>query len=298
MQRWRQDARVAGRIASEHPELWIPGALAWIVVSGWVPFVLAVAELPAEGDLIVFGAGVATSGAWPWNAIALGIAILAAALAAFALAALGQVLLLRDLRALAGVRSGRPAAETARVLGAALVGALPVAVAGAALAIALVGVAPDEAQSPDIGGNVALRIALRVAPLLAIGLIALVAGLAFSAAAGRRVTGPRAVPVRRAMPDALRDIGSRPGHVVALVIATLAATVAYAIVAWMLLRVLWAPIGAHLAAGQGMDAGAVLLLLGFVAAWLCLVLGGGALHAWASAWWTLGLADLQPTTSD
>ena len=31
----------------------------------------------------------------------------------------------------------------------------------------------------------------------------------------------------------------------------------------------------------------LLLLVGFVAIWLCLLLGAGALHAWASAWWSL-----------
>jgi hypothetical protein len=49
--------------------------------------------------------------------------------------------------------------------------------------------------------------------------------------------------------------------------------------------VLWAPIGVRLE-GEGIGLAAMLLLVGFVAIWLCLVLGGGALHAWGSAAWT------------
>jgi hypothetical protein len=52
-----------------------------------------------------------------------------------------------------------------------------------------------------------------------------------------------------------------------------------------LLGVLWHPIGIRLS-GEGIDAAIVPLLVGFVAIWLCLVLGGGALHAWASVTWT------------
>jgi hypothetical protein len=53
----------------------------------------------------------------------------------------------------------------------------------------------------------------------------------------------------------------------------------------ILLRVLWAPIDARLA-DDGFGFAAVLLLVGFVAIWLCLVLAGGALHAWGSVSWT------------
>jgi hypothetical protein len=65
----------------------------------------------------------------------------------------------------------------------------------------------------------------------------------------------------------------------------LIARVAYLAVAAIGLRVLWAPIGLRLEAG-GMDPAVGLLLVGFVAIWLCLVLGGGALHAWGSTSWT------------
>jgi len=57
-----------------------------------------------------------------------------------------------------------------------------------------------------------------------------------------------------------------------------------------LLRVLWAPISVELAAGQLVSPQALLLLVGFVAIWLALVLVFGALHAWVSTLWSLELA--------
>jgi hypothetical protein len=51
------------------------------------------------------------------------------------------------------------------------------------------------------------------------------------------------------------------------------------------MRVLWAPIESRLAL-NGIDAAGMLLLVGFVAIWLCVVLAGGALHAWGSVSWT------------
>ena len=62
----------------------------------------------------------------------------------------------------------------------------------------------------------------------------------------------------------------------------------------LLLGVLWAPIGAQLAVGGGFDIATGLLLLGFVAIWLCLVFAGGALHAWSAATWSRLLATDAP----
>ena len=59
--------------------------------------------------------------------------------------------------------------------------------------------------------------------------------------------------------------------------------------ATVLLHVLWAPIQVELAGGQLVSPQALLLLVGFVAVWLALVLAFGALHAWVSGWWSLEL---------
>jgi hypothetical protein len=76
--------------------------------------------------------------------------------------------------------------------------------------------------------------------------------------------------------------------------AVIGMRIAYVLLAAVLLRVLWAPIGERLS-GAGIDAAVGLLLVGFVAIWLCLVLGGGALHAWGSASWS---RVLDPRASD
>ena len=79
---------------------------------------------------------------------------------------------------------------------------------------------------------------------------------------------------------------ARPGIAAPVQAAVLfAAKMVYLVVAAMLLRVLWDPIGARLAS-DGMGPSSLLLLVGFVAIWLCLVLGGGALHAWGSVSWS------------
>ena len=64
-------------------------------------------------------------------------------------------------------------------------------------------------------------------------------------------------------------------------------TFAYLVIATILMRVLWAPIAELIEGGAAIDLATILLLVGFVAIWLCLVLGGGAVHAWGSMTATL-----------
>jgi hypothetical protein len=63
-----------------------------------------------------------------------------------------------------------------------------------------------------------------------------------------------------------------------------------------LLGVLWEPIGVGLRDGRLASPDTLLLLLGFVAIWLGLLLAAGALHAAASAWWTLELRETGGST--
>ena len=55
----------------------------------------------------------------------------------------------------------------------------------------------------------------------------------------------------------------------------------------VLLRLLWEPIESLLVGATAIDPATVLLLVGFVAIWLCLILAGGAVQAWASAGWSI-----------
>ena len=62
---------------------------------------------------------------------------------------------------------------------------------------------------------------------------------------------------------------------------------AWLVLTWGLLRILWIPIGRQAESGALLAPASVALLVGFVAIWLCLVAGAGVLHAWSSTWWSL-----------
>ena len=264
MRRWLSAASAAAREVADRPALWLPGALAWSVGFGWLALVAGVVRLPSVAELTFLGADVATSGLWPWNLV-IGFALLAVIVAAaFALAALAEASLLRGPRLRMGDIGG--------VLAISLACAIPVAAVLLAVGAALPLVAQGEFNAPDRTTDPLVRTLLRVAPLLGAVLAAAVAGSAVHAAA-----------VRAAMRGSSAGVALRRAPELVL------ARVAYLVLAAILLRVLWDPIGIRLG-GDGFDLATVLLLVGFVAIWLCLVLAGGALHAWGSVTWTRLLA--------
>ena len=195
------------------------------------------------------------------------------------------------LRAAGHTASGRSLSRDTEVAFSVLLAAsLPAVAALAALATASAVVAPAEFGAPDLGGPLILRIASHLVPLLVLLGALILVGQATGAAALRRAVGPGALPIGAALRAGLRDLLSHPFRRIGLALgATLADLLALAL-AWALLRVLWAPISVELAAGQLVSAQALLLLVGFVAIWLALVLAFGALHAWVSTLWSLELA--------
>jgi hypothetical protein len=54
-----------------------------------------------------------------------------------------------------------------------------------------------------------------------------------------------------------------------------------------LLSLLWTPVGAALQTGRLATPETLLLLVGFVAIWLGLLLAAGAVHVAVSAWWAI-----------
>jgi hypothetical protein len=279
-------AITAARVASERTELWLPGALSWLAFLGWLPFAATVPGPPDEAQVTFFGAGLVVSGAWPYNAVLLALGAICVVLAAFGVAALGEAALRSELVA-GGRRGWWPLAR--RLLAIRLVAAGPGALGALALLLAIVAVAPGEFSSPDIGGIVAARIATRVAPLIVFALVLLLGSQAWAAAAERAANGGATL---ESLADGIRRLRARPLVAGVVVTTTFVVRSIYLAGAGLLLAVLWSPIGAVLATGGGFDAGTALLLVGFVAVWLCLVLGGGAMQAWASAWWTLELASV------
>jgi hypothetical protein len=285
MHRWWSASRSAAGVVADRPVLWLPGALAWVVGIGWLALIIGVGRAPTTAGLTFLGAGIFASGAWPWNAVAIGLAALIVTLVAIGLAAIAEAALLR----------GRQATPTdvRRLFVLGVICAVP-AVAGVLLTVAAaVMVARVEFNAPRETLDPVARTALRAAPVLLATIVAAGAASAVNAAAARHAVGGAAVgeSLRRGLRD-LRIAGA-----VAFVQASvlLLVRVAYVALAAVLLRVLWAPIGERVGLA-GIDPAVALLLVGFVAIWLCLVLGGGALCAWSSLTWTrvLGVPDRLP----
>ncbi len=278
MRRWMGAAATALRVVSDRPALWVPGALAWTVTVGWIPIVAGVARPPTVAELTFLGARIFTSGAWPWNALGIGIMLLGILGLAFVLVASAEASLLR------AIGSGQRRPHALQLVAISVVTAGP-ALAGLLLAAtAIVVVAPAEFNSPAPGGPI-LRTLAVIGPFLVAAAVVAAIGAAVHAAAARLVGVARrdSLAALRDAPGALAAAGvPAAAQVVALVVTR----VVFVVLAAVLARVLWAPIGSRLDAA-GFDVATGLLLVGFVAIWLCIVLAGGALHAWGSTTWTL-----------
>lgn len=289
MHRWWIASRSAAGTVADRPVLWLPGALAWVVGIGWLALIIGVARPPTTAGLTFLGAGIFASGAWPWNAVAIGLAVLIVTLIAIGLAAVAEAALLRG-------RQATPA-DVRRLFVVGLICAAPVAAGVLLTAAAAVMVARVEFNAPREMLDPVARTALRAAPVLLATIVAWQAASAVNAAAARHAVA--GAPVDASLGRGLRDLRVAGAVAFAHASVLLLARVAYLALAAVLLRVLWAPIGQRVELA-GIDPGVALLLVGFVAIWLCLVLGGGALCAWSSLTWTrvLGVPDRlpEPTT--
>ena len=288
--RWAPLLLAAAQVAADHAELWPPAALAALSAIGWLPFVLAVAPLPSEGDLAFVASSIVLSPSFPLNVALPATALLGLALSASVLSATGEVVLLRAIDRLRGIApiSRSIDEEAARAWLIRIVASLPALAAAVALLVGVVGVAPGEYQSPDLGqGPFLARLARDVWPLLVLEVAAILVGQAFAAGAVRASVGPQRISIGRALSEGLRGLRRRPLRRIAIAVGTDAALGAWLVVSWALLRVLWTPIGRQAEDGALLTPVSAALLVGFVAIWLCLVAGGGVLHAWSSTWWSL-----------
>jgi len=284
MRRWLDAASSALAHVSDRPTLWVPGALAWVASVGWIPFLIAVVRAPTQSELTYFGAGMQTSGLWPLNLVLIAAGVVAVVTLGVGLVAIGN----SALDALLRDRPFDPA-DAGRRMVTSLIGVLPVAVVVFVLLVATIAVAPAEFNRPQADHGPVVRTLGRLLPLLVLGAVVVVSSAALTGLAGRAASEAGSVAGGLArLPAMLRRAGSA-GAIHAAVTAVVG--VAFLVLSGILVHVLWAPIGAGLLAGGAIDAGGVLLLVGFVAIWLCLVLAGGALHAWESSTWS---ALLQP----
>ena len=287
---WLRNASVAARLTANRGDLWLPGALGALTYLAWLPLVITVAAAPRTSDLAFLGAGLVSSELFPLNVLLIAVLLALGVLIACLIAALAEVSLLRAVGVGTPERSMGRDMEVA--LSVMLVALLPSVAVGAALISGVAAVAPAEFGAPDLGVSLPLRIALRLMPLLAAFAILAWLGQAFGAIAVRRAVGPDALPVGRAMKGALRDLVHQPVRRLGLALTSFLADLLAVALALALLRILWAPIGAELGGGQLISPSALLLLVGFVAIWLAVVMAFGALHVWFSTWWSLEVGAL------
>ena len=281
MRAWLANARQALELAADRADLWPAGTLAWLAFLGWLPLVVTFAP-PSSDGVERFGLSLYVSSAFPWNLVALAAAFVLAFAVLCLLAAACEVALGRQASGDAG-----PGIERAslRAFAIVLLCSLPV-VAAAGLALGgAVTVAPGEYLSGDIGTPILLRILARVAPQLAVLLVAMALMQTLAALALRA----RARDALRALGAGARELLRHPVRSVATGLSVLVADAVVLVLQVALLRVLWAPIATALGDGRLASPDTVLLLLGFVAIWLGLLLAAGALHVAASTWWALEL---------
>lgn len=285
---WLRGAGRAADLVGDRAELWLPGAVAAFAYLGWLPLVLAVAPLPHTSDLIFLGTRLASSAIFPLNVVLIAAAVAVVILLACGAAALGEAAVERGL---ADEPPREPLRDdTASIYVIVLVVAMPVAIALVALAIGLVGIAPDEVTTPDIGGSLVARVLLALSPYVVALAVVLLFAQALGAAAMRRATGLRRLRLGAALAAGMGDLLRRPARRVGIALMTMVVDLLEVGLAVILLRTLWTPIGVDLAAGRLENPTTVILLVAFVTIWLVTVLAGGALHAWGTAWWSLELA--------
>jgi hypothetical protein len=288
MRAWLHRGASAVQLAGDRADLWPAGALAWLAYLGWLPLILVVAD-PDPNGLAAFGVAIYTSGAFPANVIVLALGVVAGFTILCLLAAIGEVAL---QRAAVPMQNGRPAfvRATLTAFSVILVSALPAAVALGLLLRRLMAVAPEEFQSPEISTPVLVRLALDLLPYLLALLPVLLLVQAFGAVALRRAMAEPSVALTSILPATAGDLLRRPWNRLALAAGALLLDLLTMVVSFGLLRVLWAPIGVALEGGRLASPDTLLLLVGFIAIWLTLLLAAGAVHVAISAWWAIELA--------
>jgi hypothetical protein len=282
---WLRRGAAAASLAGERSDLWPAASLAWLAYLGWLPLLLVVAP-PRVQDVVDLAVGLASSGSFPLNVAALSVAAVTGFMLLCLLAALGEVAVLRSLPAgPAGTESDAPEQATLLALAVVLLAALPVLAAAAWLALSAADVAPAVYGEPGTAATVPARLAARLIPqLVALGVVAFAAQVIGGLALRHVVLEPGSGPAS-AIAGAFRRVARRPLRWLGVAAAAWVKDALLLLVMLALLQVLWAPIGASLGPGLLGSPQAIVLLVGFVAIWLSLLLAGGALHAFISAWW-------------
>jgi hypothetical protein len=285
---WLRRGLAAAQLAGDRSDLWPAGSLAWLAYLGWLPLLVVLAR-PDPNGLAFLGVSIYTSSAFPWNVVALAAASAAIFVLLCVIAAAAEVALLRS----AGGDDPHPTPYGRAVMTAftvILVSTLPAVGAGVLVLLGVMAIAPAEFQSPEIGTPVLLRLAGPLLPYLVVMVLALLVGQLFGGLALRAAQAAPQKPVTAAFVTAARALVRRPWASLGVAGGGLLLDALNLVFTFALLRVLWAPIAAALSDGRVANPSTLLLLLGFVAIWLALLLVAGALHVVVSAWWAMELA--------
>jgi hypothetical protein len=279
-------------MAGERSELWPSGALAWTAYLGWLPLVLAVAP-PDVADVAGLAVQLYSSGSYPANVVALAAMTVGVVMLMALLAVAAEVAVTRAIRARLRIAAARTPADPAMsASGATLAGlsvvllaATPVLVAAAWLALRLVEIGPSVYSAPGGEATVVPRLAMAALPQLVVVAAATMLGQAVGGTLLRRALSAPPERLGAALHEGLTDLRLSPARFVGIAAAGWLKDGLLLLGSWALLRTLWAPIGESLGPGLLTSPQLLLLLVGFVAIWLILLLCGGALHAFISAWW-------------
>lgn len=285
MTAWLRRGAAAAALIGERSDLWPAGALAAMAYLGWLPLLLAVAP-PRVPDLVDLGRRLITSGSYPANVVALAVALTAGFLLLCLIAALAEVALRRALRPARG-DGPDPGRSTLTAMAVMLLACVPVLLAAAWLTVQAIGNAPAVYMAPGGEASVITRLAATVVPQIgAVGAAALI-GQAAGGLVLRHALRAGDGRIGSAIRAAGRDMTRRPGAWFGVALAGWLKDALLLLAGWALLAALWAPIAERLGPGLLSSPQVLVLLVGFVAIWLLLLLAGGALHAWISAWWLL-----------
>ena len=283
---WLGNAAAAANLTAGRADAWLAGSLCALGYLAWLPLLVTVAGLPSRSDLAFAGARLFSSGSFPLNVLLLGSLAALLLLVGCLVAALGDAAILRST----GRGTHRSLThDTEAAFGIVLLAALPAVATLAAIAIGIAIVAPGEFGAPDLDGPLLLRIAAQLLPLWLVLVATVLVGQAFGAVTMRRAIGVEEGTLTSALRAGLGDLVRNPLRRLGVAATGTAADLLAIALALALLRVLWAPIRVELAGGGLLSPGVLILLVGFVATWLAIVLLFGALHAWISNWWSLEL---------
>jgi hypothetical protein len=272
---WLGGGLAAAGVATRRAELWVPGAMVSFAFAGWAVFLAVVASPPDEGDAVFLGVGLAASPWWPWNAVALVIAVLSGLGIMLLAVAFGEVALLMRL---SDKRYGVPL-SVPRAAGRLGLAAVPIVILAAVLLWASAPAFLDAFGQPDPSTPYLVRVMGITWPAL----LALAAAASVAQAWG-------ALALRLPWRLALATLRHRAHRVIPQAMLTMAVFLAGQVLTVVALSSVWQPLSRRLAEDGLSEPSTSILLLGFVWIWLLLVILAGVVQAWISAWWTEELA--------